>query len=91
MKKTLIVMLIAATAFAVAAVAFATDDAAKPPTSFDKPQAAGVKATCPVMNSAFTIDDKTPSSQYQGRYYYFCCAGCKASFDKDPAKYLGKK
>jgi P-type Cu+ transporter len=23
-----------------------------------------------------------------GRPYYFCSAGCKATFDKDPGKYL---
>ena len=27
-------------------------------------------------------------SEYQGQMYYFCCPGCKASFDKDPGKYL---
>ncbi|HKW58978.1 MAG TPA: permease [Candidatus Dormibacteraeota bacterium] len=28
------------------------------------------------------------SARYQGRTYYFCSAGCKQAFDKDPAKYL---
>jgi YHS domain-containing protein len=27
-------------------------------------------------------------SEYNGQTYYFCCPGCKASFDKDPEKYL---
>ena len=27
------------------------------------------------------------SSTYGGKTYYFCCAGCKPMFDKDPAKY----
>ncbi len=26
-------------------------------------------------------------SDYNGRRYYFCCAGCKPKFDADPAKY----
>jgi len=26
-------------------------------------------------------------SDYKGNRYYFCCAGCKPAFDKDPAKY----
>jgi YHS domain-containing protein len=26
-------------------------------------------------------------SDYNGSRYYFCCAGCKPAFDKDPAKY----
>jgi len=27
------------------------------------------------------------SSIYGGRTYYFCSAGCKSSFDKNPAKF----
>lgn len=26
-------------------------------------------------------------SDYKGRRYFFCCAGCKPAFEKDPAKY----
>lgn len=29
------------------------------------------------------------TSEYKGQTYYFCAPGCKASFDKDPEKYLG--
>jgi YHS domain-containing protein len=34
-----------------------------------------------------TVDpNKTPFwSEYQGRKVYFCCAGCKTAFDRDPA------
>jgi YHS domain-containing protein len=24
---------------------------------------------------------------YKGKTYYFCCAGCKAKFEKEPEKY----
>jgi len=38
-----------------------------------------------------TVD--TTSAEYRsfhdGKAYYFCSAGCKASFDKDPAKFAG--
>jgi YHS domain-containing protein len=27
-------------------------------------------------------------SEYQGQTYYFCAAGCKRAFDKEPEKYL---
>lgn len=27
-------------------------------------------------------------SFHQGATYYFCSAGCKESFDKDPSKYI---
>ncbi|MCC7433284.1 MAG: YHS domain-containing protein [Methanoregulaceae archaeon] len=26
-------------------------------------------------------------ADYKGRRYFFCCAGCKPAFSKDPAKY----
>lgn len=29
-------------------------------------------------------------SEYKGQTYYFCSAGCKKSFEKDPEKYLGQ-
>ncbi len=36
-----------------------------------------------------TVDPKTAAakSEYQGQMYYFCAKGCKAAFDKNPAKY----
>jgi YHS domain-containing protein len=36
------------------------------------------------------VDEATAewTSEYEGHTYYFCAPGCKASFDKDPAKYL---
>lgn len=36
------------------------------------------------------VDEETAqwTSEYQGETYYFCAPGCKASFDKDPEKYL---
>lgn len=27
-------------------------------------------------------------SDYQGKTYYFCCAGCKSKFDRNPGQYL---
>ena len=36
------------------------------------------------------VDEATAqwTSEYKGQTYYFCAPGCKASFDKDPEKYL---
>lgn len=38
------------------------------------------------------IDPATAAgkSEYKGQTYYFCSLGCKASFDKNPGKYLVK-
>ncbi len=36
-----------------------------------------------------TVDPRfaAGSSTYGGKTYYFCNSGCKAKFDKNPAKY----
>lgn len=36
------------------------------------------------------VDPKTAAakSEYKGKTYYFCAPGCKATFDKDPEKYV---
>ena len=36
-----------------------------------------------------TIDEKTAKgqSEYEGQTYYFCSPGCKATFDRNPAKF----
>ena len=46
-------------------------------------------ATDPVCK--MEVDEATAewTSEYNGQTFYFCAPGCKASFDKDPEKYLG--
>lgn len=36
------------------------------------------------------VDEKSAAatSEYRGKTYYFCAAGCKKAFDADPEKYL---
>jgi len=38
-----------------------------------------------------TVDTATAEyrSFHNGKAYYFCSAGCKVSFDKDPGKFVG--
>ncbi len=46
---------------------------------------------CPVTGEKIASAEKAVAkSTYQGKTVYFCCAGCKAKFDKDPAKYVKK-
>ena len=46
-------------------------------------------ASCPVMGSKIpNVSKASGKSVYKGKTYYFCCAGCKAKFDKDPEKYI---
>jgi YHS domain-containing protein len=42
---------------------------------------------CPVLNAPI---DKNIYVEYQGKKVYFCCADCKAAFEKEPAKYISK-
>jgi len=63
-------------------------DAKAVENGFDKKPAVGTKAKCPVMGKAFTVTKDTTYSVYKGKYYAFCCPGCKPQFDKDPEKYL---
>jgi YHS domain-containing protein len=44
-----------------------------------------VQKKCPVMGGDI---DKKEYIDYKGRRVYFCCAGCKEKFNKDPEKYL---
>lgn len=39
-----------------------------------------------------TVDEKTAKykTTHVGKTYYFCSAGCKATFDKNPSKFLTK-
>jgi YHS domain-containing protein len=60
---------------------------AAPPKVFTSPQKEGTKATCPVTGEQFTIDKGTLHAEHKGKHVYFCCPGCKKSFDKDPDKY----
>ncbi len=50
--------------------------------------AAAVEQTiCPVMEGAI---NKAIFTEYKGKKVYFCCAGCKEKFEKDPEKYIAK-
>jgi len=44
--------------------------------------------TCPVSGETFNKSEDTESMEYNGKTYYFCCAGCKEKFVKDPEKYV---
>jgi YHS domain-containing protein len=57
------------------------------PKVFSSPQKVGTRATCPVTGEQFTIAKDTLHVEHKGKHVYFCCPGCKSSFDKDPDKY----
>ena len=45
----------------------------------------------PVCGMAVEEAKAVASSVYLGKTYSFCAKACKATFDKDPVKYVGKK
>ncbi len=51
------------------------------------PERKAAEAKCPVMGGKVADVTKAQKSTYKGVTYYFCCAGCKPEFDRDPAKY----
>ena len=62
----------------------------EPAPAVETEEAVSVKVeqtTCPVMAGAINKDIFT---EYMGKKVYFCCAGCKEAFEKEPEKYLAK-
>jgi YHS domain-containing protein len=45
------------------------------------------QTTCPIMGGKI---NKAVFAEYKGKKVYFCCAGCKPKFEKDPEKYIAK-
>jgi xanthine dehydrogenase accessory factor len=50
-----------------------------------------LEALDPVCHMTVEIATAHFTSEYNGQTYYFCAAGCKRSFDKDPEKYILKE
>jgi YHS domain-containing protein len=48
----------------------------------------GRLAVCPVMGTKFNVNATTMAADYNGKTYYFCCAGCPDEFKKNPEKYV---
>ncbi len=42
-------------------------------------------AVCPVKGNP--IEDDTPTVEYNGKVWGFCCPGCDTKFEKNPEKY----
>ncbi|MDQ3673432.1 MAG: YHS domain-containing protein [Gemmatimonadota bacterium] len=51
-------------------------------------QATG-EATDPVCGMKVDVAGAAGSSSHGGQKFYFCSAGCKKTFDQDPARYAG--
>jgi xanthine dehydrogenase accessory factor len=49
---------------------------------------APVTAIDPVCGMTVEVATARHSAEYAGQTFYFCCPGCKRSFEKEPEKYL---
>jgi Cu+-exporting ATPase len=45
-------------------------------------------ATDPVCGMQVDTQQAAGTSEYEGTTYFFCSAGCKRQFDKDPQRYV---
>jgi YHS domain-containing protein len=45
------------------------------------------QTVCPIMGGKI---NKSVFTEYKGKKVYFCCAGCKPTFEKNPEKYIAK-
>lgn len=68
-------------ALARAGAVAADEDAATPAGST-------ATATDPVCGMTVPVDGSRPSSTYKGQTVHFCCPGCRARFEADPAAYV---
>ena len=68
-----------------AAEARAAEEAAEADAA---PAGAPASATDPVCGMTVPADGSRPSFTYQDNTYHFCCPGCRARFEADPATYL---
>jgi YHS domain-containing protein len=50
----------------------------------------GDKTSCPISGEEFVVTAESPKVAYEGKTYYFCCAGCEKKFQENPQKYLKK-
>ena len=53
--------------------------------------AAGTKARDPICGMSVDTETAQHRSEYDGKTFYFCCGGCKAKFDAEPARYVQAK
>jgi Cu+-exporting ATPase len=54
------------------------------------PRGEVMKVVDPVCKMTIDSEKAAATSEHKGQRIYFCAKGCKAKFDEDPEKYLGK-
>jgi xanthine dehydrogenase accessory factor len=55
------------------------------------PEPAAGTAVDPVCGMAVAAVSDTPQLEHDGRTVYFCCDGCRATFEQDPARFVAAR
>ena len=56
--------------------------------AFDHRPKIGEKAICAVSGEVFLVDADTQTTEYEGKYYAFCCEDCPKEFKANPRKFV---
>ena len=56
--------------------------------AFDHRPKIGEKAICAVSGEVFLVDADTQTTEYDGKYYAFCCEDCPKEFKANPGKFV---
>jgi xanthine dehydrogenase accessory factor len=63
-------------------------DAGRPHHAGDRSR---TRETDPVCGMTVDVGPASRTAEYEGRTYYFCCAGCQDAFGADPAAYVKRE
>ncbi|MFP5376429.1 MAG: XdhC family protein [Acidimicrobiia bacterium] len=59
-----------------------------PVAAAEVPGEPGSEALDPVCGMTVQVEGATPSAEHAGTTFWFCCAGCRRRFERDPDRYL---
>jgi YHS domain-containing protein len=86
-KKTIVIVLVAGVLLVGLVVLAGCKKKTEPAAPEGLTSVVTEQTTCPVMGGAI---NKSMFTEYKGKKVYFCCAGCKEKFEKEPEKYVVK-
>jgi xanthine dehydrogenase accessory factor len=69
----------------------ATTTAAKLPVIGHQVPATSQEAKDPICGMTVSVEKAKYKSEFHSKWFYFCCAACKQSFDKQPEKYAAAR
>ena len=86
-RRFLQILFASATIVSLTPAASAEPAADEAPRSFPRRPRPGERAHCPVADQDFVVKADTAMARHRGRYYAFCCPGCRRRFREDPSHF----